>query len=63
MWIGVWDPEKGFYSQAYGDAVVGGEKAALDQHGRIGSVTKTFTVTAILQQVAAGQPEARVDHR
>jgi D-alanyl-D-alanine carboxypeptidase len=54
MWIGVWDPEKGFYSQAYGEAVMGGEKATLDQHGRIGSVTKTFTTTAILQQVAAG---------
>ena len=54
MWLGVWDPEKGFYSAAYGEAVKGGEKAALDQHGRIGSVTKTFTTTAILQQVAAG---------
>jgi D-alanyl-D-alanine carboxypeptidase len=54
MWIGVWDPEKGYYEQAYGEAVKGGEKAAIDQHGRIGSVTKTFTVAAILQQVAAG---------
>jgi D-alanyl-D-alanine carboxypeptidase len=54
LWIGVWDPDEGYYLQAYGDAVKDGEAAAIDQHGRIGSVTKTFTVTAILQQVAAG---------
>lgn len=54
MWIGVWDPAKGFYLQAYGEAVKGGDTAAIDQHGRIGSVSKTFTVAAILQQVAAG---------
>ncbi|MEX1296097.1 MAG: serine hydrolase domain-containing protein [Candidatus Limnocylindrales bacterium] len=54
LWIGVWDPDKGYYLQAYGEAVKGGEEAAVEQHGRIGSVTKTFTVTAILQQVAAG---------
>ena len=54
LWIGVWDPDKGHYLQAYGEAVKGGEAAAVEQHGRIGSVTKTFTVTAILQQVAAG---------
>ena len=54
LWIGIWDPDKGAYLQAYGEAVKGGEAAAVEQHGRIGSVTKTFTVTAILQQVAAG---------
>jgi D-alanyl-D-alanine carboxypeptidase len=54
LWIGVWDPDKGYYLQAYGDAVKDGEAAAIEQHGRIGSVTKTFTVTAILQQVAEG---------
>jgi D-alanyl-D-alanine carboxypeptidase len=54
LWIGVWDPDKGHYLQAYGDAVRGSEPAAIDQHGRIGSVTKTFTTTAILQQVAEG---------
>jgi len=55
MWIGVWDPDKGFYAQAYGESVKGGAKAAIAEHGRIGSVTKTFTVTAILEQVAAGK--------
>ena len=54
MWIGIWDPEKGYYLQAYRDAARDGEPAAIDQHGRIGSVTKTFTITAILQQVAEG---------
>ena len=54
MWIGVWDPEKGFYSAAYGEAVKGGAKATIDDHGRIGSVTKTFTIVAVLEQVAAG---------
>jgi D-alanyl-D-alanine carboxypeptidase len=54
MWIGVWDPAKGYYVQAYGNAVKGGAKATVDDHSRIGSVTKTFTVTAVLEQVAAG---------
>ena len=55
LWIGVWDPAKGFYTQAYGEAVKGGAKATIDDHGRIGSVTKTFTVVAVLEQVAAGR--------
>jgi D-alanyl-D-alanine carboxypeptidase len=54
MWIGIWDPAKGFYSQAYGNAVKDGAKATIDDVGQIGSVTKTFTVTAILEQIAAG---------
>ncbi len=55
MWIGIWDPAKGFYVQAYGQAVKGGAKATIADHGRIGSVTKTFTVVAVLEQVAAGK--------
>ena len=54
LWIGVWHPDKGFHLEAYGDAVKDSEPATIDQHGRIGSVTKTFTTTAILQQVAEG---------
>ena len=54
LWVGVWDPEKGYHLAAYGEAAKGGEGANVDQHGRIGSVTKTFTVTGILQQVAEG---------
>jgi D-alanyl-D-alanine carboxypeptidase len=55
MWIGVWDPAKGYYMQAYGNAVKGGATATIDDHSRIGSVTKTLTVTAVLEQVAAGK--------
>ena len=55
MWIGVWDPKKGWHIGGYGEAVMGGAKATDADHGRIGSVTKTFTATAILQQVAAGK--------
>jgi len=55
MWIGVWDPKKGRHIGGYGEAVIDGAKATDADHGRIGSVTKTFTATAILQQVAAGK--------
>jgi D-alanyl-D-alanine carboxypeptidase len=55
MWIGIWDPGKGVYVQAYGQAVNGGAKATIADHGRIGSVTKTFTVVAVLEHVAAGK--------
>jgi D-alanyl-D-alanine carboxypeptidase len=55
MWIGVWDPKKGWHIAGYGEAVVGGAKASDADHSRIGSITKTFTATAILQQVAAGK--------
>ena len=55
MWIGVWDPAKGVYIAAYGEAVDGQTAATPEDHSRIGSVTKTFTAAAVLQQVAAGQ--------
>ena len=55
LWIGVWGPAKGFNTQAYGEAVKGGAKAMIDDHGRIGSMTKTFTIAAVLEQVAAGK--------
>ncbi|WP_295447879.1 serine hydrolase domain-containing protein [uncultured Thiodictyon sp.] len=63
LWIGVWEPAKGFYTQAYGEAVKGGAKATISDHGRIGSVTKTFTVVAVLEQIAAGRLklESRID--
>lgn len=63
LWIGVWDPAKGFHTQAYGEAVKGGAKATTADHGRIGSVTKTFTVVAVLEQVAAGRLtlDSRID--
>ena len=55
LWIGIWDPARGVYLQAYGRAVKGGAKARITDHSRVGSVTKTFTVAAVLEQVAAGK--------
>jgi D-alanyl-D-alanine carboxypeptidase len=55
LWLGIWDPAKGYYTQAYGNAVKDGAEATVADHGQIGSVTKTFTVTAILELVAAGK--------
>lgn len=54
LWVGIWDPARGYATRAYGKAAIDGQAATPEDHGRIGSVTKTFTVTAILQQVAAG---------
>ena len=55
LWVGVWDPEKGAYTQAWGEAVVGGRKASVDDVFRIGSVTKTVTATVILELVDEGK--------
>jgi D-alanyl-D-alanine carboxypeptidase len=55
MWVGIWSAEAGQYSAAYGKAELGGADASIDDHGRIGSVTKTFTATAILKRVDSGE--------
>ena len=55
LWLAVWDPAKGYYEQAYGEAVVGGAKATVSDHFMIGSITKTVFATAVLQQVAKGR--------
>ena len=55
MWIGIWDPTKGVYTAAYGSAVLPDTAATVADHGRIGSLTKTFTATAVLQQIEAGK--------
>lgn len=56
MLIGIWDPEKGYHIGAYGDAATGKDKTAAtaDDHSFIGSITKTATAAAVLQQVDAG---------
>jgi D-alanyl-D-alanine carboxypeptidase len=54
VWIAVAHPERGFWSAALGEAVAGLRPATLDDHGRIGSITKTFTAVAVLEQVDAG---------
>jgi D-alanyl-D-alanine carboxypeptidase len=53
LYVGIWDPIKGSYLRAYGESRPG-VAATLADHNRIGSVTKTFTATAVLQLVAAG---------
>jgi len=55
LWLAVWDPAKGYYEQAYGDAVADTTKATVADHSWIGSITKTVFATAVLQQVAAGK--------
>jgi len=61
LWIGVWDPAKGFYTQASGEAVKGGAKATSDDHGRIGRETKTFTVVAVLAQAGTAAVQCSAD--
>jgi len=55
LWVGVWDPEHGAYVKSWGNAVVGGAAATVDDSLRIGSVTKTVTATVVLQLVDEGE--------
>ena len=63
LYVGVWDPKKGFFTKAYGLAEVGGTKATVDDSLRIGSMTDTYTATVILQLVREAQAHARRDRR
>jgi D-alanyl-D-alanine carboxypeptidase len=54
--VGVWVPDEGEYVLARGKAnLKTGEKRDLDDSFRIGSITKTFTATAVLQLVDEGK--------
>lgn len=53
-WVGIWSPDKGVYVQAYGKAT-GTQDASVADHNYIGSLTKTATAVAVLQQVDAGR--------
>lgn len=54
--IGVWVPGKGEWLSVRGDAnVKTGAKPKLSDHVRIGSISKTFTATVILQLVDEGK--------
>ena len=55
LWLAVWDPKKGYYEQAYGEASLDGAPASTKDHFLIGSITKTVFATAVLEQVAAGR--------
>jgi D-alanyl-D-alanine carboxypeptidase len=55
FYVGVWSPERGVYQQAYGLADVANARAAsIDDHFRIGSISKTFGAAVILQLVDEG---------
>ena len=55
FYVGLWSPERGSYQQAYGLADVAAERpAGLDDHFRIGSVSKTFGAAIILQLIDEG---------
>jgi D-alanyl-D-alanine carboxypeptidase len=55
FYVGLWSPERGSYQQAYGLAdVAAGRAASLDDHFRIGSVSKTFGAAIILQLIDEG---------
>lgn len=55
LWLAVWDPKRGYYEQAYGEAILDGRPASVRDHFLIGSITKTVFATALLEQVAAGR--------
>lgn len=55
LWLAVWDPRRGYYEQAYGEASLDGQPATVKDHFLIGSITKTVFATAVLEQVAAGR--------
>jgi D-alanyl-D-alanine carboxypeptidase len=52
LWVAIADPDLGYWQAAIGNAVVDGAPATIEDHHRIGSVTKTFTAVAVLQLVA-----------
>lgn len=54
--VAIVDPEQGSYMRAYGLAdTTTGRPATVDDHFRIGSVTKTFTATAVLRAAEQGR--------
>lgn len=54
LYVGVWDPDKGYFTKGYGNAAIGGANATVADSLRIGSITKSFTATVVLQLVADG---------
>lgn len=52
LWVTIADPDLGYWQAAIGNAVVDGAPATIEDHHRIGSLTKTFTAVAVLQLVA-----------
>jgi D-alanyl-D-alanine carboxypeptidase len=54
LYVGVWDPEKGVFTKAYGESAKG-IAATTDDSFRIGSISKTFTAIVVLQLVEDGK--------
>lgn len=54
--VAIVDPARGTFSRAYGlaDAATG-RQASVDDHYRVGSITKTFVATALLRLADAGR--------
>lgn len=55
FYVAIDDPDQGTYVAAYGDVGVDGPAATVDDNFRIGSITKTFTATVILQLIDEGE--------
>jgi len=55
LWFGLWDPEKGAYVSAVGEARADGTAATVEDSFRIGSITKTFTAAVVLDLVGDGK--------
>jgi D-alanyl-D-alanine carboxypeptidase len=55
FYVGIWDPPRGFFTRAYGNAVRDGATATVDDSFRIASITKTFTATVVLQLAGQGK--------
>jgi D-alanyl-D-alanine carboxypeptidase len=53
--VGISDPVRGSYLQAYGTADTAGTPMTTDMHYRIASVTKTFTAQAVLRLAEQGR--------
>jgi D-alanyl-D-alanine carboxypeptidase len=54
--VGIWSPARGTYVRAFGVAdIASGRPMSLADHVRVGSVTKPFTATLVLQQVRRGR--------
>ena len=53
--VGISDPVRGSYLQAYGTADTAGTPMTTDVHYRIASVTKTFTAQAVLRLAEQGE--------
>ena len=53
LYVGIWDPKRGYFTKAYGETRPG-TAATLDDFFRIGSITKSFTATVVLRLVDQG---------